>query len=190
MELSKRKYKKNEVEELLKEQAESFANSFQEQKNRINDLVEENELLSLKLESYKQNEKKALKVLKDAEDKAEEIIKSAFDKYKLETERIKTFVVRFDGYFKYLYDKYPLYPEIQKTKEAVEKLYKMLGDAYGQNFVDGADGVIDNENRFSKTEKSQTVAVSTNGFDLNEVLNPGELDLENLCKELGLIEEE
>ena len=27
------------------------------------------------------------------------------------------------------------------------------------------------------------------GFDLNEVLNPGELDLEELCKEMGLMEE-
>ena len=28
-----------------------------------------------------------------------------------------------------------------------------------------------------------------NGFNLDEVLNPGELHLEDLCKELGLIEE-
>ena len=32
-------------------------------------------------------------------------------------------------------------------------------------------------------------ATSDNGFNLNEVLNPGELQLEDLCKELGLIEE-
>ena len=30
---------------------------------------------------------------------------------------------------------------------------------------------------------------STNGFNLDDVLNPGELQLEDLCKELGLIEE-
>ena len=32
-------------------------------------------------------------------------------------------------------------------------------------------------------------ATSDNGFNLDEVLNPGELQLEDLCKELGLIEE-
>ena len=28
-----------------------------------------------------------------------------------------------------------------------------------------------------------------NGFNLDEVLNPGELQLEDLCKELGLMQE-
>ena len=32
------------------------------------------------------------------------------------------------------------------------------------------------------------VATENNGFNMDEVLNPGELRLEDLCKELGLIE--
>ena len=32
-------------------------------------------------------------------------------------------------------------------------------------------------------------ATGDNGFNLEEVLNPGELQLEDICKELGLIEE-
>lgn len=37
------------------------------------------------------------------------------------------------------------------------------------------------------TEK-QSPAPQSDGFDLNEVLNPGELDLEALCKELGVMD--
>ena len=32
-------------------------------------------------------------------------------------------------------------------------------------------------------------ATSDNGFNLDEVLNPGTLHLEDLCKELGLLDE-
>ena len=32
-------------------------------------------------------------------------------------------------------------------------------------------------------------ATGDNGFNLDEVLNPGELELEDLCKELGLMQE-
>ena len=32
------------------------------------------------------------------------------------------------------------------------------------------------------------VATSDTEFNLDEVLNPGELDLEDLCKELGLMD--
>jgi hypothetical protein len=50
-----------------------------------------------------------------------------------------------------------------------------------------------NDNKIFDPEKriaDYVSATSENGFNLEEVLNPGELHLEDLCKELGLIEEE
>ena len=37
--------------------------------------------------------------------------------------------------------------------------------------------------------KDYIVATSDTGFDMDQVLNPGKLELGDLCKELGLIEE-
>ena len=41
---------------------------------------------------------------------------------------------------------------------------------------------------FNPKEKIDAFIKAENGFDINEVLNPGELDLEDLCKELGLMD--
>ena len=38
--------------------------------------------------------------------------------------------------------------------------------------------------------KDYIAATGDNGFNLDDVLNPGELELEELCRELGLIDAE
>ena len=40
-----------------------------------------------------------------------------------------------------------------------------------------------------KSIQDYIASTGDNGFNLDEVLNPGELKLEDLCKELGLLEE-
>ena len=193
LDLSKKKYKKIEVESLLKEQSDRYEEEVSLHKIRIDELIKENKKLSLKIEQYKKNERKALSVLEKAEEKAESILKNALEKYKLETERLKSFVIRFNAYFAYLFEKYPLYPEIVKAKETFDKLYILLADSYGQEVVDNASTVItdDKPSKATKktTKKKENVETET-GFDINEVLNPGELNLEDLCKELGLLEDE
>ena len=46
------------------------------------------------------------------------------------------------------------------------------------------------EEKFDPKSKIRDYIAATgdNGFNLDEVLNPGELQLEDLCKELGLID--
>ena len=55
-----------------------------------------------------------------------------------------------------------------------------------------SDNNSKNNKVFAPKEKIQDYIASTSdsGFNLDEVLNPGELELEDLCKELGLMEEE
>lgn len=196
MELSKRKYKKEEVECILASQKSICEEDCAKLRERIEELLKENNKLSLKIEKYKRSEKKALGVLEKAQEKADAIIKSANEKYKLETERLKSFVLRFNAYFKYLFEKYPLYPEIQKANDAFSKLHKLLVDTYGEDVVSSVDGVIEGKkSQLKKVKSTKNIENdkdldSACGFDINEVLNPGELDLEDLCKELGLLEEE
>ena len=110
MELTKRKYKKAEVEEILGKYKEEFEQKLQEQRDKILDLEEENKRLIAQVVEYSKNEKSAFKALKKAEEKAEETEKKAEMSYVLEAERLKNFIDRFNGYFAYLIDKYPFYP--------------------------------------------------------------------------------
>ena len=73
------------------------------------------------------------------------------------------------------------------------KSNKMFWDLYADiETIDELDAIIDyGGNKFNPKSKIKDYIVATNdgGFDMNEVLNPGVLKLEDLCKELGLIEE-
>ena len=50
--------------------------------------------------------------------------------------------------------------------------------------------LIEDSKEFNPKSKIQDYIAATGDgtFNMNEVLNPGELELEELCKELGLIE--
>ena len=63
-------------------------------------------------------------------------------------------------------------------KEVIDTLENDLDNAIGNDF--NPRKIMDN----------YVASVSENGFNLQDVLNPGELELEDICKELGLIEEE
>ena len=70
---------------------------------------------------------------------------------------------------------------LNEAIDAIENLEKEFSDNNSKN-----------NKVFAPKEKIQDYIASTSdsGFNLDEVLNPGELELEDLCKELGLMEEE
>jgi hypothetical protein len=117
--------------------------------------------------------------------------------YDLEVERLKKFSERWKWYFKYIIEKYPLYGQVKDATEIYETLKKLLSMEKGKSVVDGLEKMLEEksnkipENIFNPKSKIEEyiVATSDSGFNLNDVLNPGELKLEDLCKELGLIEE-
>jgi sugar-specific transcriptional regulator TrmB len=194
LELTKRKYKKAEVEEILGKYKEEFEQKLQEQRDKILDLEEENKRLIAQVVEYSKNEKSAFKALKKAEEKAEETEKKAEMSYVLEAERLKNFIDRFNGYFAYLIDKYPFYPEVVKANEIFNTVKNILGIDNGKGAVEKVKGVIETKNPVpfnpSARIEDYVSATSDNGFNINDVLNPGELKLEDLCKELGLMEED
>ena len=192
MELEKKKYTKSEVLLMLNAYKSEFEKRYLEQREIISQLNAEIKVLSANAEDLNQKEKLILATLVRAEKTALDLKKEATEQYELEIERLKRFSKKWNAYFKELKEKYPLYQPIQNAidinnelntnkgepKEVIEKLSSMLPKDEDKPF-----------NPKSKI-KDYIAATTDNGFNLDEVLNPGELHLEDLCKELGLIDGE
>lgn len=192
--LTKRKYKKDEVTLLLTEKDRIFGEEIQTLKTAIDELKAENEKLSKQLAAY--TEKSALieSAIVDSRAKAEETEKKAKLRYSLAVEKIKNFSKKWNDYFNCLVKKYPLYSVAQKSAELGRKIDEVLSCEGDESAIEvlnkDLDEMLSNTGNkvFDPKEKIReyVAATSDNGFDLNEVLNPGELKLEDLCKELGL----
>lgn len=192
LELEKKKYTKSEVLLMLNAYKSEFEKRYLEQREIISQLNAEIKVLSANAEDLNQKEKLILATLVRAEKTALDLKKEATEQYELEIERLKRFSKKWNAYFKELKEKYPLYQPIQNAidinnelntnkgepKEVIEKLSSMLPKDEDKPF-----------NPKSKI-KDYIAATTDNGFNLDEVLNPGELHLEDLCKELGLIDGE
>lgn len=193
LEQKKKKYKKIEVESMLSAISNKYEQQLVEQKNKIRELIKENNDLKTSIESYKDKEELILLTLMRAEATANDIKKDAELQYSLELQRIKNFSKKWNGYFKELKEKYPLYPVVKKALNVVNKLEDLSGDdVTAKATINELDEMIDDGvKKFNPKSKIKDYIVATKdgGFDMNEVLNPGALKLEDLCKELGLIEE-
>ena len=193
MELKKKKYKKAEVETYVEGIKAEYELKFIELRDKIRDLVKENNDLRTKLELYTDKEELILSTLTRAELTAKEIEKNTQLQYELEVKRIKNFAEKWNEYFKELKEKYPLYPVVKKAVAIKEKVDTLTAKkTKAKTIIDKIDKEIDGKKaKFNPKSKIKDyiAATSDNGFNMEEVLNPGALKLEDICKELGLIEE-
>ena len=197
LQLDKRKYKKKEVEELLDACKTESDNLISEYKSKISELELENKRLLSEVAVYKERDLLITNTLVNAEKQADELTSKTQAIYELEVERLKKFSERWKGYFNYITEKYPLYGQVKDAAEIYETLKSLLSTEKGKAVVDGLEKILDeksvkiSESIFNPKSKIEEyiAATSDSGFNLNEVLNPGELKLEDLCKELGLIDE-
>lgn len=199
LELDKRKYKKSEVEKLLQSQIQEQEKKALEEKEGFLEILNENKRLKAQLNEYKNKEALINNAILRAEEKAKEIEKSAWLKYALEIENIKMFHIRFKTYFDYLMEKYPYYPATKEAQEIYEKLLASATQGLNdkEKIQEAEKGLVfqtaksNKKGEFNPKKMMDEYIATTgdNGFNLDEVLNPGELHLEDLCKELGLIEE-
>lgn len=196
MELSKRKYKKQEVLNLVDNLKKEFNVTIDAYKTSISELTEENKKLALELEYYKSKEDAILSALKNAEQKIIETNKDCETQYNLTVRTLEGFMSRFSSYFERLKEKYPLYPAVKQAVEVKSELENLLSkDSTSREIVEKTDKKLkkysDNNEIFNPKKKinDYIVASGENGFNIDEVLNPGELKLEELCKELGLTED-
>ena len=193
MELTKKKYKKEEVLELLKEYKAECDEKTDDLVFKLEAIKKEKALAEAELFSYKQKESLINKSLEDARAYADAMQKETDLKYSLEEEKLKKFSVKWKSYFGYLKEKYPFYPALKEREALLEKVNGLFGNSSPTQTVIKADELLaDEENAFNPQRRINDYISATgdNGFNLEEVLNPGELKLEDLCKDLGLMEDE
>lgn len=195
MELNKRKYRKAEVLDLMEEIEKEHNAVVSNLKTSLSELSEENKRLQIELATLKERETLALDTLKSAQEKAEEIEEKSRISYELAIKKISIFIERWNSYFRKLSEKYPYYPEVQASIELKEKVSQILKGKDYATSLDKAEILLSDKEKqlngkasFDPKSKIQDYIASTSdsGFNLDEVLNPGVLKLEDLCKELGL----
>lgn len=193
MELKKRKYKKVQVETIINGIKGEYELKFIEQRDKIRELIRENNELKTKLEVYLDKEELIISTLTRAEATAKETEKNIELQYELEVKRLRNFVDKWNGYFKELKEKYPLYPVAKKAITIKDKFVSLSSKkTKAKEIVEELDKTLDGgKKQFDPKSKIRDYIATTsdNGFNMNEVLNPGALKLEDICKELGLIEE-
>lgn len=196
MKSDKRFYKASEVEKIVSGVSSDYEKKIAEMRNAISELSENNLKLANELEGYKEREELINESIENATESAAKIRRNAEKKYAAEVDSLKKFASRWRGYFSYLYKKYPLYDTVKESKTVFDKLAKLLAKAEDRRVIEEFSDVLDksavNKGVFDPKQKinDYIAATSDNGFNLDEVLNPGELELEDLCKELGLIDED
>ena len=193
MELSKNKYTKQEVNAMINAYRAEYENLITEQNNRISELLRENSNIRAKENYVNQKEKLVLKTLEQAENNAKLLDERSKTQYYYEMQKLKEFVEKWNDYFADLQEKYPLYSSVKQAVEIKDKI-KTCQEKEARKTILEIDEILSKQmQRFNPKKKIDeyiaTTTASTNGFNLDEVLNPGELQLEDLCKELGLIEE-
>ncbi len=193
MELTKKKYAQNEVIDILKAYKGEYEKKLAEQRETIYRLTEE--IKQVKAEAEGLNEKKEVIVatLLRAEQTAMDLKEKAELQYKLELEKLKKFNVRWNGYFEELREKYPMYAPVRKALELKARVDKISDTDNPKEVISRLEPAIPKEvggDAFNPKRKIRDYIAATgdNGFNLDEVLNPGELQLEELCKELGLLD--
>ena len=196
MEFKKRKYKKAEVQKMLDALTTEYEEQISNFRSEVGILSEKNQRISGELALIKDKEKLIDKTLIDANCKAEQIIEKANTEYSSLVDNLKRFSEKWKKYFAMLSEKYPYYPAVVQAVQFKERLDLILkGKADNKSLCqlekDIDKKLLEESSAFNPKKKIQDyiVATSDSGFNLEEVLNPGELHLEELCKELGLMDE-
>lgn len=192
MELDKRKYKRKQVELMIEAYRAHYEKLIEEKNQKVQELLKENSELQTELNSFKEKERLVYLTLERAEKSAVEIKELAQAEYSLEIERIKRFSQKLDKYFEQLEQRYPYYPTTKKAV-AINKKIKSANSENAKEELDDIEKMLPNDNEVEFNPKSKIadyiVATDGSGFNMDEVLKPCELNLEDLCKELGLMDE-
>lgn len=193
MNLNKRKYTAEEVNKLLSEARTEYETQLNSQRDRISSLLEENRKLSKEVDTFKEKDSLISSTLISAKEKASEMEEAAKLRYSLVVETLRKFSENWRSYFEFLKEKYPNYSTIQKAVKLKEALDESLTSGDEEEIIKTATEHLKNASEnLALTPKERVnefiATTEDNGFNLEEVLNPGKLELEDICKELGLME--
>ena len=168
-----------------------YDNLIMELRSRISQLSKENKDLLEQLEKVNEKEKLIISTLERAEKTASQIVEQVELEYSLEMDRLRKFSRSWDNYFNDLKNKYPTSKTVKKAVSIKNKVDSTSKQKSDKGTINELEKIINGEEKFNPKQKIRDyiVATSDSGFDMDKVLHPGELELGDLCKELGLIEE-
>lgn len=191
MELKKKKYKKFEVKELLDNTSKEYESILFEQKDKISELLEDNKKLSAEVLNYQDKDSQVSYALFKAKSVLDQNEKEVSDKFEAEITKIKNFSKKFRDYFSLILKTYPIDSELNKIRKVLNELDVILAEKVSASYkFDKINELIEKKStkKQKKTKTDNETAISSDsGFDMNEVLYPGDINLEDICKELGLI---
>ncbi|MGN1100414.1 MAG: hypothetical protein ACI4S9_08720 [Christensenellales bacterium] len=188
--IERKGYNKNEVEAFINKVLRLTEEKLNEQRARIDELRELNANLVAQIKGLKQKENSIGYALQQANSKAEELESAAKVRYALEMQRLKSFQRRWAEQYNLIRHKYPTDSGLAEFESALFGMEKELGDIMRELNIPYEAG--DEYMRFYEEKKNLKVpepeeVKPEEGFSLAEALTPKET-LEDLCKELGLIE--
>ncbi len=194
MDLDKRRYSQKEVALIFEAYKKEYEKRFSELRARISQLTSENESLKLKLDKSSDKEALILAVLSRAEKTAIDLEKQSKLEYELELERLRKFSEKWDEFFLERNEFSEFNDSIAKAKILTEQVKSSNKSSSPKQVIKELDKMIEGDTKlhpvFDPKKKigEYIAATSNNGFNMDEVLNPGELKLEDICKELGLLD--
>lgn len=186
----RKKFKQEEVEKLIAGIREAYETKIRRLEYRNEGLVSENRTLRASLAEMKGRESKVGKALVAAETKGEEI--KEFYRMSAETEW-KTLQLFADKWKKLAAQMADVIPkdDAEKYTKFADDLAALLGKERGKFRTE--DEAAPGEEPFDPKAVIGKYIESEDentGFNLDDVLNPkGELDLEKLCRDLGLMDD-
>jgi len=192
LELKKRRYSKKQVIDILNAYKSEYDKKFEDYRAEVNALKQEIKLAEERAEKMEKKETLILSTLFNAEQTAMELKRKAELQYELEVERLKKFSKKWDDFFNQLEEKYPLYKPVKTAVSVKKESDKILKKSNAKEAIENIEKLLpkNKKEKFDPKSKIRDYIASTgdNGFNLDEVLNPGTLKLEDICKELGLID--
>ncbi len=195
LEFNKKKYTQKEVRDIFLAYKNEYESRFIELSSRISELVSENIRLKAEVEKKDEKESLILSVLKRAEQTALDLEKQANLEYELAFDRLKKFNEKWNSYFEKVKEKYPTSSQVKKAIKIKNKVTELSNSKISAKLAcNNLELLIDEQESIKKKfepkkKLANYISASTNsGFNMDEVLNPGNLELEAICKELGLMD--
>ncbi len=150
------------------------------------ELLLENEYLKSVIEKYKERESEIEKKEKNAERRAEEIMAAAKKAFGYEIDRLRLFRARWEKTFGSSALSEEEKAEIRSLTSALSEIFEGKGENADLSRSERADkaAALLGEKSLSRVY----IGDRENGFSLGDVEDVEGLDLEELCKELGLTE--
>ncbi len=177
--IADRKFSKSEVLDFLRRQQFEYESSLSDQKQRIFSLLKEVEVLEKQIFEFKQKEQAISSALVTAVEKSKEIEKLAKLKYQGNLRKLAIFEGKFVNYYNAVRSKYPIDDDLIKVEDFLQK----MDEIFQTDNLKNSRSKMFNHQTSINMEKS----VNESGFNIDEALdNAG--DLEQICKELGLME--